>query len=143
MRALRVGARKDAGGFSLIELLVVILIVAILAAVSIPLFLRQKEKGYADQIQSSLKNAATAVETYATENNGSYAGLDGQTGTDLAPYGWSPPLYPYLAYLRIKSTASRYCLEARHEVASATAEWRDATYQSNINVPQPEPDVCP
>ena len=34
------------GGFTLIELLVVILIIAILAAIAIPVFLRQREKGW-------------------------------------------------------------------------------------------------
>jgi type IV pilus assembly protein PilA len=53
-------------GFTLIELLVVILIIAILAAIAIPVFLRQREKGYRSQLESALKNAATAEESYLT-----------------------------------------------------------------------------
>ena len=60
------------GGFTLIELLVVILIIAILAAIAIPVFLRQREKGWIGQAESALKNAATAQESYLT-TNGSYA----------------------------------------------------------------------
>ncbi len=54
------------GGFTLIELLVVILIIAILAAIAIPVFLRQREKGWRSQLVSALKNAATAEESYLT-----------------------------------------------------------------------------
>jgi len=55
-------------GFTLIELLVVILIIAILAAIAIPVFLRQREKGWRAQVESALKNAATAEESYLTAN---------------------------------------------------------------------------
>ena len=67
-------AKKDSG-FTLIELLVVIIIIGILAAIAIPTFLNQREKGWVSQSQSSLKNATTAAESYAVEKNGSYAGM--------------------------------------------------------------------
>jgi type IV pilus assembly protein PilA len=61
------------GGFTLIELLVVILIIAILAAIAIPVFLKQREKAWKEQVESALKNSATAQESYSTDNNGLYA----------------------------------------------------------------------
>ena len=62
------------GGFTLIELLVVILIIAILAAIAIPVFLRQREKGWVSQVESALKNAATAQESFLTQSaTGDYA----------------------------------------------------------------------
>ncbi len=60
------------GGFTLIELLVVILIIAILAAIAIPVFLNQRKKGWVSQVESALKNAATAQESYATGTGGTY-----------------------------------------------------------------------
>ena len=64
---------EDEKGFTLIELLVVILIIGILAAIAIPTFLNQKSKANDASAESLARNAATAMETYATDNNGSYS----------------------------------------------------------------------
>jgi type IV pilus assembly protein PilA len=65
------------GGFTLIELLVVILIIAILAAIAIPVFLQQRKKGWVAQAESTLKNAATAQESWATgQGDGNYTNLE-------------------------------------------------------------------
>ena len=55
-------------GFTLIELLVVIIIIGILAAIAIPVFLNQRKKGVDASLKSDLKNAATTVESWATDN---------------------------------------------------------------------------
>ncbi|WP_431837225.1 prepilin-type N-terminal cleavage/methylation domain-containing protein [Cellulomonas sp. Y8] len=63
-------------GFTLIELLVVIIIIGILAAIAIPAFLNQREKGWAAQVESDLKNAAIAAESYAVDKNGVYTDME-------------------------------------------------------------------
>jgi type IV pilus assembly protein PilA len=65
---------SDEGGFTLIELLVVILIIGILAAIAIPALLSQKSKAYDSSAKTVAQTAQTAMETYATENNGEYTG---------------------------------------------------------------------
>jgi type IV pilus assembly protein PilA len=66
---------QEEQGFTLIELLVVILIIGILAAIAIPSFLNQKTKANDAQAKEMARTAQTAMETYATDHNGSYGGV--------------------------------------------------------------------
>jgi type IV pilus assembly protein PilA len=75
-------------GFTLIELLVVIIIIGILAAIAIPVFLNQRQKGYDAGIKSDLRNAATAEETYLTDNNAYVQGAVTFAANPLAGSGF-------------------------------------------------------
>src|SRR3954470_21164358 len=77
-------------GFTLVELLVVILIIGILAAIAIPSFLNQKGKGEDASAKSSAREAATALETYYTDNASYAADLSGADANDL--HGIEPTL---------------------------------------------------
>ena len=63
-------------GFTLVELLVVMLILGLLAAIAIPSFFNQRDKARDADAKSAVRTAQTAMETYATDNGGSYAGAD-------------------------------------------------------------------
>ena len=61
-------AREEAeGGFTLIELLVVIIIIGILAAIAIPVFLNQRQKGYEASMKSDLRTVANELESQFTD----------------------------------------------------------------------------
>ena len=62
------------GGFTLVELLVVMLILGLLAAIAIPSFFNQREKAKDADAKAAARTAQTAIETYATGNQGTYTG---------------------------------------------------------------------
>ena len=70
---------SDEGGFTLIELLVVVLIIGILSAIAIPAFLSQTSKASDSAAKTQVGTLQTTMETYASENNGSYE-KKGSTG---------------------------------------------------------------
>lgn len=57
-------------GFTLIEILVVILIIGILTAIAIPVFLNQRKAAADAALHSDMKNAVTAIQTYIATNKG-------------------------------------------------------------------------
>jgi type IV pilus assembly protein PilA len=59
----------DERGFTLIEILVVILIIGILAAIAIPSFITQKDKASDSGAKSFARHLQTAQEAYYTDNN--------------------------------------------------------------------------
>jgi type IV pilus assembly protein PilA len=60
--------RDDEQGFTLIELMVVVLIIAILLAIAIPTFLSARNSANARSAQSDLRNSITAEQEYWTNN---------------------------------------------------------------------------
>ncbi len=59
-------------GFTMIEILIVIAIVSVLAAILVPNFMRARARGQITACKSNLKNVATALEMYSTDNGGRF-----------------------------------------------------------------------
>lgn len=65
---------REESGFTLIEILVVILIIGILAAIAIPVFLNQRQVAIDAGVKSDVKNTAMAIQTYLSSHpNESFA----------------------------------------------------------------------
>lgn len=72
-------------GFTLIELMIVIAIIAILAAILIPNFIRARAQSQLAACESNLKNIATSLEMYSTDYNGNYPYGSTTADTVLTP----------------------------------------------------------
>src|SRR3712207_948120 len=115
------------GGFTLIELLVVILIIAILAAIAIPVFLRQREKGWRSQMESAVKNAATAEESYLTSNTGYTTDVSALQSAEGLKFASEVNLTVDV------DGGKAYCIKATHDnLASTDAYW----YHSSVGEPE-------
>ena len=125
--------RKEAG-FTLIELLVVILIIAILAAIAIPVFLRQREKGWVAQVESALKNSATAQESYLTGNDEYAFGAAGLTALqDDEGLKFASDVTLEIVVPAAAANATDYCMEGTHvKLTGATDVWH---YDSDVGAP--------
>ncbi len=61
--------QKNRGGFTLVEIMIVVAIIALLAAIAVPNFLRSRKRSQATQVLEDLRIIDSAVDQYAIENN--------------------------------------------------------------------------
>lgn len=72
--------RKDNSGFTLVELLIVVIILAVLAAIVVPQFSSSTVEAKESALQTSLTEMRNAIELYYHQHNGVYPGAAASTG---------------------------------------------------------------
>jgi type IV pilus assembly protein PilA len=65
----KLAKKKNKKGFTLLELMIVLAIIGILAAIAFPQFSRFRQKAYMAVTKSDVKNAYTALQNYISENS--------------------------------------------------------------------------
>lgn len=73
-------------GFTLVEIMIVVAIIALLAAIAIPNLLRAKISANDALAKSTLRSLSTASETFATANNGNYPANEAALTGATPPY---------------------------------------------------------
>ena len=121
-------------GFTLIEMLIVLGIIALLAAVIFPVFAHVREKGRQSACASNLHQLGLAIETYAQDNDERHP-----SATASSPYaglpsfritaGWAGRVYPY-----IKSTPIFHCPTDPTASAAGTPPRVPVSYALNSNL---------
>jgi prepilin-type N-terminal cleavage/methylation domain-containing protein len=75
-------AAKSHKGFTLVEIMIVVAIIALLAAIAVPGFLRARKRSQASRILNDLRMIDSAVDQYAIETNRT-------TGSPVAVTDWT------------------------------------------------------
>jgi len=118
---------SDEAGFSLIEVLVVTLVIAALAAIAIPSFLGQQDKASDAGAKSAVRNAAAAMETFHADA-GTYAGANRNalvklepSLNELAPGDFTVSPNGSTGYrLTVKKGGNRYTIDKDNGLATRT-----------------------
>jgi len=111
---LKLNKMKNQQGFTLIELMIVIAIIGILAAIAIPQFSAYRQRAYNSSANSDLKNAATAQEAYYVDNESYTSTIGNLIGT----YG----LYTSekVVFLSMAGDITSYTMKAYHTSGNVT-----------------------
>lgn len=93
-------SQRNHHGFSLLEVLVVMAVIGLLAAIAIPQFMSYRSEAIDAQLKSDLRNAAVAIESYYAKKNVLPASI-----AETAGYGFQSTAGVTLSLLLVSPTA--------------------------------------
>jgi len=112
----KLNKKRDEKGFTLIELMIVIAIIGILAAIAIPQFAAYRVRAYNSSANADLRNLCTAQEAYFVDEQ-TYA-ANGRLGLLISDYGATTSKGVTMTIN--SSSATFYNMEASHSSGDAT-----------------------
>ncbi len=102
-------------GFTLVEIMIVVAIIALLAAIAIPNLLRARITANESAAQATLRTISTALETYAAANSGVYPEAETTLTGATPPYlnrAYSGSTVQGYSYTYSTLTTTAYCVQA-------------------------------
>jgi type IV pilus assembly protein PilA len=128
--------RNKEKGFTLIELMIVVAILGILAAIAIPNFMRFQAKSRQSEAKTNLGAIGTTAESYRAENDSYALRPDGVTLVDFNDLGWAPQgtaRYAYGYNTAILDTTAAGTFDPEVNAVAATASTFLAAAEGNID----------
>ena len=106
-------ATADSAGFTLVELVAVMLVVAVLSAIAVPTYLNHRRDADHTVALADVRSAAAMIPSVAVDaRSGSYAEADGWDAGDLSAAGLD--VHGFVS-MDVAAGAESYCLLAVHD----------------------------